>query len=164
MLYRQTSVLPTSSPKWCVCHTPARYSPENNYLTTQKWIIAKSYTLQNCFQIQFYKNFYNFMGCRLVAHWSFVNKTFWNTSWLQLSLKKHKRNTYLWILNCQISLLLRYCLARRLRLLKKSSYSLNLNITGRHLVLLGCDQCSIFRDERYQSDCPKNAIHLLGIC
>ena len=51
---------------------------------------------ENCFRIYlaklfshiFFETFYNFTGCRLVVHSSFVNKTFWNTFWVHLCLKK----------------------------------------------------------------------------
>ena len=43
--------------------------------------------------------------------------------------KKNKRNTYLWIVSCEISLIFWCCKARRL--------PLYVNLTGGHLVLLG---------------------------
>ena len=104
-----------------------------HYSPTLTLVIALTYTSQNHFHRNFFWNFYNFTECGLVAHSSFVNKTFWNLSWVHFPLKS-KRNTYLWILNCQVLLLLWCCLTRRLRLLTKKFFR-KVNIAGRHLVL-----------------------------
>ena len=107
--------------------------------------------VNNCFSIHLAKlfsilfwNFYNFMGCRLVSLSSFVYKTFWNTSWGHLSLQ-NKGNTYFWTLNCQISLLF-FGAVRHGDFIDSKRFFRNINITERHLVLLGGELCSIFRD------------------
>ena len=96
-----------------------------HYSPTLRWTIIVAYTSHNCFPfICFHFQSLNFSNnftelSRLVAHSSFVNKTFWTHPeriWL-----KSKRYANLWILSCRITLLFWHCLARRLRLLKKSS-------------------------------------------
>ena len=67
---------------------------------------------------KFLKQFYGTSACRqLIICKQNISNAFSLHLWL-----KCKRNTYLWILNYQISLLFRFCLLRQLRLLKTKFY------------------------------------------